>query len=66
MPKLKTNKAAKKRLRVTKKKKILRSKSKRRHIMTDKTGDKKRSLRGTTGVKKCDRPRLLKLMPYDA
>jgi large subunit ribosomal protein L35 len=66
MPKLKTNKSAKKRLRVTKKKKILRSSSKRRHIMTDKTGDQKRSLRGKSGVQKCDKARLLKLMPYDA
>ncbi len=65
MPKLKTNKSAKKRLRVTKNKKIVRSKSKRRHILTDKTSNKKRSLRGKANVDKSDVTRLKKLMPYD-
>lgn len=65
MPKLKTNKSAKKRLRVTKNKKIVRSKSKRRHILTDKTSNKKRSLRGKALVEKSDATRLKKLMPYD-
>jgi len=65
MPKLKTNKSAKKRLRVTKNKKIVRSKSKRRHILTDKTSNKKRSLRGKANVEKSDVTRLKKLMPYD-
>jgi large subunit ribosomal protein L35 len=65
MPKLKTNKSAKKRLRVTKNRKIVRSKSKKRHILTDKTGNKKRGLRGKATVDKKDATRLKKLMPYD-
>ena len=65
MPKLKTNKSVKKRLRVTKNKKIVRSKSKRRHILTDKSSNKKRSLRGKANVEKADAIRLKKLMPYD-
>ncbi len=65
MPKLKTNKAAKKRMKVTKNKKILRNKAKRRHILTDKTSNKKRSLRKKALVKDTEKKSLLRLMPYE-
>ncbi len=64
MPKLKTKKSAAKRFKVTKRKKILRSKSKKRHLLTDKSAKKKRSLRGSTTAGKTETKRLLKLMPY--
>ena len=46
MPKLKTRKAVKKRMRVTKKQKILAFASLRRHMMTDRSSKKKRQRRG--------------------
>lgn len=64
MPKLKTNKSAAKRFKVTKNKKVVRNKAKRRHILTDKTGNKKRSLRKKATVTKSDTEKLLTLMPY--
>ena len=65
MPKLKTNKAAKKRFRITKNKKILSTKSLRRHILTDRSSKKKRQLRGYKLVDRADRKHVLKALPYD-
>jgi large subunit ribosomal protein L35 len=45
MPKLKTKKAIKKRMRFTKTGKIKRFKAGRRHLMAGKSGNKKRQLR---------------------
>jgi len=45
MPKLKTKKALAKRVKITKKKKALRSKAGRRHLLSSKTRKRKRSLR---------------------
>ncbi len=64
MPKLKTNKAAKKRMKITRNKKVMRLKSKRRHILTDKTANKKRSLRGKAVVSSTETAKCMKLMPY--
>ncbi len=64
MPKLKTNKAARKRYRITKNKKVLRSKSLKRHMMTDRTSKKKRQNRGYHEVDKADRKGVFKLLPY--
>lgn len=63
--KLKTNKAAKKRFRITKNKKVLGTKSFRRHMMTDRTSKKKRQLRGWHVVDKTDSKRIQQLLPYD-
>lgn len=46
MAKLKTRKAVKKRIRVTKKKKILAFATLRRHMLTDRSSKKKRQRRG--------------------
>jgi len=64
MPKLKTNKSVKKRFSVTKRKKLKHSKSRRRHLLTDKSGKKKRSMRGKTIVGPTEHGNLMKLLPY--
>jgi len=64
MPKLKTNKSVKKRFKLTKRKKVLRSRAKMRHILTDKKSNKKRSLRGKSTAKSTDKNRIIKLLPY--
>lgn len=64
MPKQKTNKAAKKRFKVTGTGKIMKCKTKRRHLMTDKSSDEKRKLRGWTAVAKNDEKRFVRLLPY--
>ncbi len=65
MPKIKTKKAAKKRFRITKNKKVLMTKSFRRHMMTDRTAKKKRQLRGWKNVDKTDAHRVKMMLPYD-
>ena len=62
--KLKTNKAMKKRFRVTKNKKVLGRKSFRRHMMADRTPKKKRQLRGAHAVDPSDKKAILKGLPY--
>ena len=64
MPKLKTNKAAKKRFRITKNKKVLGSKSMRSHMMTDRTSKKKRQSRGYHEVDPADRKKIAAMLPY--
>jgi large subunit ribosomal protein L35 len=64
MPKLKTNKAAKKRFKVTAKGKVLRLRTKRRHLLTDKSGSEKRSLRRWSRVDETDEKRFRALLPY--
>ncbi len=64
MPKLKTNKAAKKRYRVTKNKKVLRSKSLKRHLLADRSPKKKRQARGYHEVDAADRKKVLRMLPY--
>ena len=64
MPKLKTNKAAKKRFRITKNKKVLGSKSMRRHMMTDRSSKKKRQSRGYHEVDRADRKKITAMLPY--
>ncbi len=65
MPKIKTKKAAKKRFRITKNKKVLMSKSFRRHLLTDRSAKKKRQLRGWKNVDKADAHRVKLMLPYD-
>ena len=64
MPKLKTNKAFKKRFRITKNKKILSTKSLRRHMLTDRTSKKKRQARKMRHVDPADRKNVLRALPY--
>ncbi len=65
MPKLKTNKAARKRFKVTGKGKVLRTKTARRHLLTDKSSNDKRGLRGWQPVDKTDQKRFDTLLPYE-
>ena len=62
--KMKTNRGAAKRFRVTKSGKLSRSKAGASHILTKKTGKRKRSLRKGTIVSGADRKVLKKLIPY--
>jgi large subunit ribosomal protein L35 len=50
MPKMKTNKSVASRVRVTKNGKILRRRTGCRHLMTGKSGNKKRKMRKPTPV----------------
>ncbi|MDD5585154.1 MAG: 50S ribosomal protein L35 [Candidatus Omnitrophica bacterium] len=64
MPKLKTKKAFTKRLRVTKKGKILRSKEGRRHLLSCKSPGRKRGLGKKTLVSHADRRQIKDALPY--
>jgi large subunit ribosomal protein L35 len=63
MPKLKTNKSAAKRFKRTAKGGFKRSHSHLRHILTKKSSNRKRQLRGTTMVHDTDVDRLRQMMP---
>ena len=62
--KLKTNKAFKKRFRVTKKGKVLASKTLRRHMLADRSTKKKRQARGMQVIDSTDVNRVKKSLPY--
>jgi large subunit ribosomal protein L35 len=64
MRKAKTNKAAKKRFRVTKKGKVLSQKTLRRHMLADRTTKKKRQKRGWHHVDETDAHRVKAMLPY--
>lgn len=64
MPKLKTNKAAAKRYRVTKNKKVLMPKSLRRHMLADRTSKKKRQSRRKMQIDPADKKQIVRLLPY--
>lgn len=64
MPKLKTRKAAKKRFRFSKKGKVKRSMASKRHLLTRKSGKRKRFLRKGGTVSKTQERMIKKLMPY--
>ncbi len=64
MPKIKTNKAAAKRFRVTGTGKIKRQKAYKSHILTKKSRARKRRLRGTTLIDKRDTKNVRRLIPY--
>ncbi|MBI3316987.1 MAG: 50S ribosomal protein L35 [Candidatus Omnitrophica bacterium] len=63
--KMKTNKAVKKRFRITKNGKVLSTQTLRRHLLTDRSSKKKRQARGWTAVDPTDRKRIQHLLPYD-
>lgn len=65
MPKLKTNKSARKRFRFTKTGKIKRKKANLRHMLSSKTTGTKRSLREAGYVHESDLKAIKKMMPYE-
>ena len=64
MPKMKTNRGAAKRFKVTGKGKIVYSKSHANHILTKKSTKRKRSLRKAEIIDKSNTAQLKKLIPY--
>ena len=64
MPKLKTNKAAKKRFKVLKSGKIKRRRGMLRHILTSKAKDRKRRLGQATLVHDADIKAIRQMLPY--
>ncbi len=66
MPKLKTRKAVSKRVKITKKKKALRSKAGKRHLLSCKTTKRKRTLRKKGLVSHAGKRLLKRAMPYEA
>ncbi len=65
MPKLKSNKAAKKRFyKITKTGKIKRGKAFKRHILTSKNRKRKRHMRHSGFVSASDTKGIKKLLPY--
>ncbi|MCK5851589.1 50S ribosomal protein L35 [bacterium] len=64
MPKVKTRKAVSKRFRVTKNGKVVRSSSKKRHLLTCKTRKKKRDLRQPKTAVAGDAKNIKQMLPY--
>ncbi len=64
MPKMKTNKAAARRFKITGTGKILRRQAGKRHINEWKSPSKKRNLRGWAGVSDDQKQNVLDLFPY--
>jgi large subunit ribosomal protein L35 len=65
MPKIKSHRGAAKRFKKTGTGKFMRSKAFKRHILTSKTKQRKRHLKGTHVVDPSDAPRLKRMLPYD-
>lgn len=64
MPKLKTRKSVTKRFKITKNKKVKRSKAKRRHLMTCKSGNDKRGFRKKAMCTKTEAKKIVQMVPY--
>ncbi len=64
MPKLKTNRAAKKRFKMLKSGKIKRRRGMLRHILTSKAKGRKRQLRRAALVHSADVKEIRRLLPY--
>lgn len=64
MPKIKTNSGAKKRFRITKKGKVMRSNSRKNHLLDKKTTKRKRKLRKPSETAKSERGRIRRMLPY--
>ncbi len=64
MPKLKTRKSLSKRVKITKKKKALRSKAGKRHLLSSKTTKRKRNLRRKAVVSDAEKKLIKKALPY--
>jgi large subunit ribosomal protein L35 len=64
MPKMKTNRAAAKRFKVTGTGKFVRARANKSHILTKKNAQRKRRLRQTTVVDPINVRALRKMLPY--
>jgi large subunit ribosomal protein L35 len=64
MPKLKTNRGAAKRFKITSSGRVKRNRSHRRHILTKKSTKRKRHLRESAAVAACDKASARRLLPY--
>ncbi len=64
MPKMKTNRGAKKRFKLTKSGKIRRNKANKQHLLTHKSTKRKRRLRGTDVLTDGDAKLVRRLIPY--
>lgn len=64
MPKMKTNRGAAKRFKVTKSGRIKYTKANRRHILTKKAPKRKRQLRNAGFLEKGDAQLVSRLLPY--
>ena len=64
MPKLKTNRGAAKRFRLTSSGKLKRKKAFKNHILTKKNRKRKRNLRQADFISSADKKRIKKLVPY--
>ena len=64
MPKLKTNKAARKRFRITRTGKVLGQPALHRHMLVDRSPKKKRASRKKRSMDKTDVKRFKALLPY--
>ncbi len=64
MPKVKTKRAAAKRLKLTKTGKVKRAKAYKSHILNKKTTKRKRNLRKSTFVSAGEEKNVKKLIPY--
>ncbi|MCK4363362.1 MAG: 50S ribosomal protein L35 [Candidatus Aminicenantes bacterium] len=65
MPKLKTHRGAKKRFKVTGKKKIVHSKAYKSHLLTKKSAKRKRKLGKRDLIKSADRSKIKRMLPYE-
>ncbi len=64
MPKIKTHKALKKRIKVTKQKKVIRRKTGQNHFNSKESGKKTREKRTDKRLTKGDEKNVLKALPY--
>lgn len=64
MPKLKTHKGAQKRFKITAKKKILRQRANKSHLLTGKSSRRTRRLRKKALVSTSERALVKKMLPY--
>lgn len=64
MPKLKTNRGAAKRFRVSASGRVKRTQSHRRHILTKKSAKRKRHLRAASAVHDRDVASIKQMLPY--
>ena len=64
MPKMKSNRGAAKRFKVTASGKVKRSKAYARHILTSKTTKQKRGLRSASTVDSANMDSIKKMLPY--
>lgn len=62
MPKIKPHKGLQKRVKVTANGKIVRKKANKRHLMSCKTGDRRRKLGRTTTIAQCDVKKVLRML----